>query len=498
MCLLSVVTSRAASDTIPDVLSAIVETHSGLWQISELGYTNPAFNQLRMPMGVTQVQGSMLRRSDTDNPDPRTGSGFNFFDISATTYTKYRTSTLWGNATYRKGKTKDVKWNETAHSDLVYPYVLADSVGGDMNQEIYRFSGGYADRRGKWGWGVRLGYEATLQFRSVDPRPRNITGNLEAAAGVMYRLLPGYYLGIGIEAMKYKQTNEIQFKNEMGVDKVYHLTGLGNHYYRFAGTGLSTYYDGHRYGAQVNLYPSHGGGVFASCGVSRFEFSNIISDLNKLPMAKARHTLLQAQGGWSGRRGQNFGGASAQIAVYRRHGTENIFGDAASSIFPLTGSNEMFADNAVDVSLKFRIGRNFARTGGLQLTASPCWGHRTTAYVEPYSYKQLNHIGGNAEIYGDLRRGDWLLEASFATGFRCPYKCDMSIVRTSDELNGLHEAEQGEFLLESSRRTQINARLGITRRAGRYAGGISAEWAHSRYDASLKSNLININITLSF
>lgn len=32
-------------------------------------------------------------------------------------------------------------WNENADYDVIYPYVAADSVGGDMKFENYAFSG---------------------------------------------------------------------------------------------------------------------------------------------------------------------------------------------------------------------------------------------------------------------------------------------------------------------------------------------------------------------
>jgi hypothetical protein len=35
-------------------------------------------------------------------------------------------------------------WNENADYDVIYPYVAADSIGGDMKFENYTFSGGYA------------------------------------------------------------------------------------------------------------------------------------------------------------------------------------------------------------------------------------------------------------------------------------------------------------------------------------------------------------------
>lgn len=36
---------------------------------------------------------------------------------------------------------KNLKWNETTDWELLYPYLLADLVGGDLSKEIYSFTG---------------------------------------------------------------------------------------------------------------------------------------------------------------------------------------------------------------------------------------------------------------------------------------------------------------------------------------------------------------------
>lgn len=486
------------NDSTVNVLSAIEESRVGMWQLAELSHANPAVNQWRMNVGLTEISAGYFSRMDKGKHDIRDGTGAHNFKIGAETYTKYRSSTLWGSASYAKGKIRSVKWNETAHRELIYPYVLADSVGGDFYEEIYSFSGGYADCRDRLAWGACLSYEATLQYRNVDPRPRNIAGNLEVSGGVMYRIFGAYYTGLGIDLMKYKQTNDILFKSEMGVDKVYHLTGLGNHYKRFAGTGLSTYYNGYRCGIGLNLYPENGRGFFASGRLCRFTFDNIISDLNRLPMASAWHNQLEVQGGWMTGGASMYGGVSGKLTLYRRHGTENIFGDAASSVYPLICSNEMFADNAVKTSLTGRCGWRSGSLNRVQLSVTPEWGHRTMVYIEPYTCKVLNHTQIDAEVYWSAGCGKWLVELSANVGIRAPYNCSMTPVAVADELKGLADAENGAYLLESSRLGRISVLISSTRRIGRYAAGLCAEWKHESYKGSIKRNLLKINITFSF
>ena len=44
-------------------------------------------------------------------------------------------SVVWADARYVRGNRRNVRWNSTADYLLLYPYVVADSVGGDLTTE---------------------------------------------------------------------------------------------------------------------------------------------------------------------------------------------------------------------------------------------------------------------------------------------------------------------------------------------------------------------------
>ena len=85
-----------------------------------------------------------------------------------------------------------------------------------------------------------------------------MTGLLAVSAGAGRRIAGSYFGALSLNYAKYKQTDDIDFVSQLGVEKIYHLTGLGNHYCRFAGVGAESYYNGNRYGLTANLYPSSG------------------------------------------------------------------------------------------------------------------------------------------------------------------------------------------------------------------------------------------------
>ncbi len=456
-----------ADDDVSSLLSTVAEERHGLWHMAELSYANPAINQWRLPSGYTEVSGSFSQRRDRNNPDPREGTGDRRLTIGAVTYTRHRSSTLWGDASYSNGKTLSVRWNETGDPDLLYPYLLADSIGGDLNREEYRFHGGYAAHSDRCAWGVEMSYRATLEYRSVDPRPRNVIGVLDITTGGMIHLWGQYFGGVELAWRKYKQDNEVTFKSEMGVDKIFHLTGLGHHYNRFAGTGLSTYYTGNRYLVGLNLYPADSRGLFAALHLSRFTFTNILSDLNKLPMASVRHDQLDAQAGWLSP--DHNTALSAEIALYRRHGSENQFGDAASSVYPVIGSNEMFADNAFTISATGRWGMRFGPVSRFHIELQPGWTHRTIAYVEPYTYKEISRFTLRGALSGILLVArHWMLDADVA-------------------------------LTTSRSSTLLDTRLSVTRAIGRrYAASISGGYTRESREGEMKRNLYEIKISFFF
>lgn len=492
--------AEETDSAVATVRGAIIDRHCGLWQLAKLAYENPAVNQWRMTKGYTDVGVSYKYRNDNDNLDPRDGSGDKYWRLGVSTYTKYRRSTLWGDAAYTNGRTTEVVWNETTDRELLYPYLSADSIGGDIKMEQYCFSGGYADRNDRWAWGAKISYMATLQYRDVDPRPRNVAGFLNIAAGGMIRLTGVYHVGMSVNLLKYKQTNDIDFKSEMGIDKIFHLTGMGTHYKRFAGNGLSAYYDGYRYGIDINLYPANSRGFFVTARLSRMTFKNILSDLNKLPMASVWHNQLSAQAGWMGTRDWMFGGASVQLDLFRRHGKENVFGDATSAIYPKIASNEMFADNEVRVAAIGRWGLCFGPVNRIYIDLMPEWMHRTTAYIEPYNYKELNCGALSIKTTGVIGIGkQWMLDAGLSAKVAIPYNCIFNLIETDPEIRGLAAAERDAYKLESGRESTVTAEISATCDITlHYAMRCSCRWAYENYSAGMTRYKLDFILSFIF
>lgn len=259
------------------------------------------------------------------------GNASAFFD--AKTYMKQSKAVITGHASYQNGKIFDMQACETSDADILFPYFSADDKCGDQKAETYSFGGSYSSTTdGKWIYGATLDYTARQAWRQVDPRPKNTAGllNIGAAFG---RRIDKYALALGIDAMKYSQSSSIKFVSQLGANKIYHTTGLGSDYNRFAGTGLSSHYSGWRYGADISA-SALGNGAFGMAAYHRFTFDKQLNDLNRLPMNRAAHTDWQAQAGWR----QDHFIAAINFGRRRRTGFDNIFGDAAGQVYPQIAS----------------------------------------------------------------------------------------------------------------------------------------------------------------
>ncbi len=381
-------------------------------------YANPALKGLIRDHSLNNVTVGWEKTSARNGQPylPAEGKGENFTSFDAESYLRHDNYTLTGFAGYSNGKIKSVKWCETSDYDMVYPYILADSTGGDMKSELYRFGGSVSSSfSSKAIYGASVGYEAGLNYRNVDPRPRNVTGRLDISAGIglkTNRLI----IASAIDAMKYKQSNSVEFVSELGVEKLYHLTGLGTDYTRFAGVGLSTYYTGWRYGISVDMHPCDNcSGPVASVSFHRLSFTNILTDLNKLPIADVRQMEYRVEAGW---RGKSFA-VNSHVNIVRRLGNENIFGDATSGSYPEIASLTLYVCNSVDVRLSgmysLAVDNRWTMTG--ELTGD--YNHNNQIHSSPDARRIINNICGNASLrVSYLKTPRLLLETRVSYGYR--------------------------------------------------------------------------------
>lgn len=488
--------TASAATPADSLLTAWSVERSGMWRVAQSVFDNPAVEGLRLPLSLTRVNAAFADRADSRPVNASVGKSEYEWSAGADTYTRYKQSVLAGSARYSNGRRHDVQWCETGDYDIVYPYVLADSVGGDMKREQYDFSGLYSCLTGRWMWGGRLAYRATLEYRDVDPRPRNVVGCLDASVGGAY-IAGAYAVGVDADFRRYSQSNDIDFKSEMGVDKIFHLTGLVSHYVRFAGTGMSAHYRGYRYGVGAALYPVDGQGAFGRVHAGQFKFDNILTELNKLPMASATHRTFEASAGWMVPVGRVSWSVSGNFSTSRRHGRENIFGDATSGVYPVIDAIDMYADNATRVSVTGRLGV-MSGVKGWWVEVEPEYRYHSTVYLNPRQLRRVRSLAPVVRGEWWTRLGQrWMLSARGGLRISLPWKCLYTAAPYDNELRQLAEITAREYELVS--RSSLGATLGAATAYSlnsRLGLELQALWSYSGYHGGIRSNTFNVTFGL--
>ncbi|MDE6491173.1 MAG: hypothetical protein K2L49_08470 [Muribaculaceae bacterium] len=489
MAAATVSAGEVPADTL---LSRVSEHHSPERAITGMPYDNPALRPFNRSWSYSTAAIGWEYDMAQKPVAMQSGRGYNGWMFDADSYMKLGRSTVWGRAYYRNGRRHDILWNETSDADRLYPYLTADAAGGDMNREEYHFSGGYSCPGRNLSWGVSAGYTAELEYRRVDPRPRNVTSRLEARGGIAIRILPGYMAGVSGLLEKYKQTCSIRFVSELGSIKIYHLTGLGTDYSRFAGNGTSSYYNGWAYGGTVNLYPVSSRGFMASIEARRFSFDKILSDLNRLPLVHATETSLKAQAAWRSQRLT----IAADGCLTARHGTENIFGDASSSAYPQIGSLPQYNRHTASAAV-YGVWRQPA--GVASLTVMPVF--RYDSDIEKYSHPSgkiaTTTIQPSINCGADIRAGRrTLLEIGCGWSLRSPLTATMAL---PDPSSAASAPALNDFIYRQGSSREISLSAAATSAiTSRYALRLSVAASDTRYPTGVHRREARASIAMIF
>lgn len=261
---------------------------------------------------------------------------------------------LQGGVTYQNGIKYNIRWNSTSDLDLLYPYILADETGGNLNSEMYTFFGKYTGQTNQAHYGIGCRYRALHEFRTVDPRPRNITSDF-SISGTIGAVFTQYVTDINLSYRKYNQRQDMVFQNPLGANATErHFTGLGSHIGRFAGTGTyaDTQYDGH--GAEVSfmLLPKREKCLRIGVVYNIFNVTRMLISQNSAPITDL---LLQEASGfvsYAKHLKSTTLGVSVNTGYKLRQGTENVIDNGKSGYFKSLVSLTMYTNKKLFADIK--------------------------------------------------------------------------------------------------------------------------------------------------
>ena len=325
------------------------------------------------------------------------GNGESIYQLFATSRIQLsKETTVWGDASYRSGTKKNIRWNSSADYDLLYPYIMADSVGGNLNTERYQFSGGYATKLGRFDVGGEVRFRAEHEYRNIDPRPRNIVSDLSIRLGASTPM-NHYTLGVGINGEIYKQTSSVSFYREAGDISEYQMTGLGTYYNRFVGSVSQIYYNGGTVGADINLTPTSNNGLYLNGSIQSKRYKRIAASLNSLPLTTLYVNQYNAQTGWIQQHGQRLLNLFGGLKYESRRGIEHVAGNASSSNYPVLLDLAMYHNNNAD----YYVGATVERHSNIDWKIQTKVGY--TDYNARYRYPERQM--SMAKVYADIQFG---------------------------------------------------------------------------------------------
>ena len=475
--------------------------HVAQAQVNDDIFFNPAMKSYQDRALQTEVSvGYDYRHASTPiRLEQGTGHSRAFADVDA--FLRKGKTTLWGEASYSNGSTRNIQFCETSDFELLYPYLMADTVGGKSKQERYHFLGGFSYPLGRWNVAAEGSYDALMEYRTRDPRPKNLSGDLKASIAASYRLgnpRDGYVLGLALDARKYKQTNEVKLYNEVSVPTLYHLTGLGYDYYRFRGMNTSTYYKGYGVGGVVDWSRVNGRGWFAHAEYGYLDIDKIISTLNELPMANIKEYKEKISFGYSTRGERNvFGWNLAEEWVCRR-GRENIFGTAQDNVYPqISKMAPYMADKACfSTELGYRhMARNHSEF-------AINWNARYDSWEESYDSPYRDLVGdawvNGLSLMSKINAKDWQLKVKLSAEYQWSTSSDLYLSDEEVNCTLLTPVEHYYDYLGSDRQF-VNAMVeaGYTKDK-RFTPFVRIGWQYAHYMETEHQNSLQVAVGVKF
>lgn len=243
-------------------------------------YNVPALKKISIPVNYTDMH-IHYGQQKSDDYIWQKGSGSNIFDVQFSSFQqKNNTLRVWGAFDYKNSSIKDVNFNETLDYDYLYPYIMADTVGGDLRNEQYAIAAGLSKTYNKSTYGAEASFVGKQSVRNRDPRIQNISANVNITLSVSQALTEKYNLALSLFGDRYFQQAKVAFNSELGRPTIFHETGLGNYNKLFANTKDEAEYLGYNYGVALHFVPTDQIGWFGRAKYSASIIDKKIKDVS--------------------------------------------------------------------------------------------------------------------------------------------------------------------------------------------------------------------------
>lgn len=255
-----------------------------------------------------------------------------FTDININGIHRTSDNSFWrGGAGYKRGTRFDTQWSNTAQSEIFYPYLVGDSIGGNYKSETYWLGGGYGKRFNRSTLAGDFTYSGSVSWRNSDPRPKNTNADLALKLGYLYESRIGIF-GLSAGYQNYKQHLNINIEEDYRKDKFYLMLGMGLYDRRYSTleSSYSRYYRGNAWEIGFSYFQKENAGFFAEANYKSSRFQVEESDFRI--SAKANTNNLNLLAGYLQQVcGQYSIDYLAGVSLSKRTGTENAYKNEVSN-----------------------------------------------------------------------------------------------------------------------------------------------------------------------
>lgn len=461
---LSMLTGIAAMQaTEPQLLDYIRSEGSAARMLrTETTADSPAamFYAHQYSLSGLQLTGSYLHREQAF--EVQTGRGHMLGNVEASSYMRLgRNTTVWGEATFSTGQHRDILWNNAGDYRLVGPYVLGDSIGGNLSTRSYSFMGGYSGERDGWTWGAQAAYLASISYRNRDPRDKIIISDLGIKIGASRKISSSYILAIGGTLRVYNQESDITFYNPNNDIRTYAITGLGTYYARFSGnSGNSTAYSGLGYGGNISWLPTSLSGAYITADFNYLPMRQILREYNNLELTRAGNYSLTVKGGYNFRTGCVNWSPCIHARFHRQLGFENLYGTSVGNNYIRIGRRRNYYRDRIDSHLQ--ISADIKVSGQTNIVVEPAlyFAYDHEDYRKPHRYLESSTVTPSLNLRCDWRSSDRLrlyAEATGAVNLSSAHRANLGNLNLD---SGIGNAVVHNFAMRTSDATTAGGRLG--------------------------------------
>ncbi len=453
----------------------------------------PSYGLLSPYVSFSSASASFDFRQESKAVVPEDGDGLRQGRFDADAFLRLSDgSAVSGAVGYRRAVKNNVRLNETADFELLQPYVLMDTLGGNLQNESYFFRGEWMRRSGNAVYSLGGSYKAVHEYRSFDPRPRNISSDFKAGASLGV-VLPRWDL-IGFASYRrYNQDQNVTFVSNKGANTtLFHATGLGLDYWRFHSTGIFavTRYAGQGFSAGV-VGSAAKGSVIGGISYEWLSITRYLSNQNDAPLTSLVTGRQDAFVAW---KPSDTAALEVVVSHERRDGSENVIDCAAQGVYRDLLAMDMYSRDRLSASLSAVL--QFAHDYGFwQILPAIAYSGVSEEYLYPKSHISSSSVDAMCGAAFSAVRKAWAYSVQAHAGY-CIFPKSESSLQCMD--SHILQAYTDKYAFQSLDFAHLSMHAMIQRELGMQLAIFSRLSASAALRSSEVAAYISLSIGISY